>query len=452
MRKRLMQMNPIVKLGLGGIIVLILLSIGYRWGTAISLGQEGGTVTVSDATVCLQGGGTIYFNVTFGTEEYLKKLGEWETAKRRIRTAQAFVINANTHVGTIKELSLEDKVFLRGPDGIIYPSVGKPIESTTHHNTYLVFFPRYDMRGEPMFERESGTFDVLIRDVGIFPERVFTFRYPLPVSGRTSRPGLVHLAMLIGAAMAAMLVSCTPCLVGSLAVGSITMGTAWSPAQRKAMEEIRAEMIRKTVYYLAALVVVYITIAVIINAFNIGTEQLRPVELLGGIVLLLIGLSFLRSWGPVARLESAFVRFILRVAPSFREYVMERTPEPTFGADASSAMGASLAMVCSVAGAPTLTTAIILPVMIYAGLTDLYWSLIILAVYLAVCAVPFFLIAIGLGEFLYTASLRLRNTLLVANSFLLIGLGLLLMLDPQRVADALSAPAQLLLEPFGWLF
>lgn len=452
MRKRLMQMNPIAKLGLGGLIVLLLLSVGYRWGTAISLGQEGGTVSVSDATVCLQRGGTIYFNVTFGTEEYLKKLGEWEAAKRRIRTAQAFVVNANTHVGTIRELSLEDKVFLRGPDGIIYPSVGKPIESTTHHDTYLIFFPRYDMRGEPMFERDSGTFDVLIRDVGIFPERVFTFHYPLPVSGRTSRPGLVHLAMLIGAAMAAMLVSCTPCLVGSLAVGSLTMGTAWSPAQQKAMEEIRAEMVRKTVYYLAALVVVYITIAVIINAFNIGTEQLRPVELLGGIVLLLIGLSFLRSWGPVARLENAFVRFVLRLAPGFRSYVMEESPDPTFGADASSAMGASLAMVCSVAGAPTLTTAIILPVMIYAGLTDLYWSLIILAVYLAVCAVPFFLIAIGLGEFLYTASLRLRNTLLVANSFLLIGLGLLLMLDPQRVADTLSAPARLVLEPFRWLF
>lgn len=451
MRRRLMRMHPIAKLGLGGLIVLILLSIGYRWGTAISLGQEGGTVSVSDAAVCLQGGGTIYFNVTFGTEEYLKKLGEWETAERRIRTAQAFVVSANTHVGTIKDLSLEDRVFLRGPDGIIYPSVGQPIESTTHHNTYLVFFPRYDMQGQPMFEREQGTFEVLIRDVGVFPERVFTFHYPLPGAGKSSRPGLLRLAMLIGAAMAAMLISCTPCLVGSLAVGSLTMGTAWSPAQRKAMEEVRAEMVRKTVYYLAALVVVYITIAVIINTFNIGTEQLRPVELVGGVVLLLIGLSFLRSWGPVARLENAFVRFVLRLAPGFRNYVMERPPDPTFGADASSAMGASLAMVCSVAGAPTLTTAIILPVMIYAGLSDLYWSLLILAVYLAVCAVPFFLIAIGLGEFLYTASLRLRNSLLVANSFVLVGLGLLLMLDPQRVADTLSAPARLLLEPFRWL-
>jgi hypothetical protein len=108
-------------------------------------------------------------------------------------------------------------------------------------------------------------------------------------------------------------------------------------------------------------------------------------------------------------------------------------------------------MVCSVAGAPTLTTAIILPVMIYAGLTDLYWSLFILAVYLVVCGVPFFLIAIGLGEFLYRASLRMRNALLVADAFLLIGLGVLLILDPQTVANTLSAPANLLLEPFRWL-
>ena len=297
-----------------------------------------------------------------------------------------------------------------------------------------------------MFQRENGTFDVLIRDVGIFPERVFTFNYPVPAEGGTSRPSLARLAMLIGAAMAAMLVSCTPCLVGLLAVGSLTMGTAWSPAQREAMAEVRAEMVRKTLYYLIALVVVYITIAVVISV-----ERLRPVELVGGAILLLVGLSFLRSWGPASWLEGALIRAVLRVVPGFRRYVMGRTPDPKFGADASTAMGGSLAMVCSVAGAPTLSTAIILPVMIYAGLSDLYWSLLILAVYLAICAVPFFLIAIGLGEFLYTASLRLRHGLLVGNSFLLIGLGVLLIGDPQALADALSAPARLLLEPFRWV-
>jgi hypothetical protein len=451
MIKRLEQIHPVAKLGIGGLIVLVLLLIGYRFGSSVSLGNRGGTVSVSGARVTLRQGGNIYFNVTFGTEEYLKRLGEWERAERRIRTSQAFVLSATTHVGSIKDLSLDGKIFLRGPDGVVYPSVGKVLESAAHHDTWLVFFPRYDMKGEPLFERDEGSFDVLIRNVEKLPERVFTFRYPLPVGNRSSRPDAVYIFMLIAAAMAAMLVSCTPCLVGALTVGSLSMGTAWSPAQKEAIKQVRAEMVKRTVYYLIALVIAYIAIAVAINVFKIRTEQLRPVEFVGGLVLLVIGLGFLRSWKLVARLEDAVVNLVLRVAPGFRKYVTDKTPDPSFGPNTSTAMGASLAMVCSVAGAPTLTTAIILPMMIYAGLTDFYWSLMILAVFLLVCAFPFFLIAIGLGEFLSTASLRFRNGLLVVNSFLLIGLGLLLLFDPQRVVNILSTPAELLVKPFRWL-
>jgi hypothetical protein len=115
-------------------------------------------------------------------------------------------------------------------------------------------------------------------------------------------------------------------------------------------------------------------------------------------------------------------------------------------------MGVSLAMVCSVAGAPTLTTAIIFPVMIYAGLNDIYWSLLILLTYLVVTAVPFLLIAMGLGEALLNISMRLRHRLLIANAFLLIGLGAMLLLSPETVAGVLSAPARLIVEPMSWIF
>ncbi len=114
-------------------------------------------------------------------------------------------------------------------------------------------------------------------------------------------------------------------------------------------------------------------------------------------------------------------------------------------------MGASLALVCSVAGAPTLSTAILLPVMVYAGLNDLYWSMAILGVYLLLCSIPFFLISMGLGELLMSASLRMRKALLTANAALLIGLGLLLVVDTQRVADYLAAPADIVLVPFKWM-
>lgn len=449
MFKRLAQTNPYVKLGIGAAVVLGLLLIGYRFGSGIRLGNSGGTISVNDAEVCLRQGETIYFTVTFGSEAYLKKLGMWEEAQARLRTAQAFVINASTHVGTIRGLSLDDKVFLVA-GGVKYPAVGAPLALTTHHDTYLVFFPRYDMAGKPLFEQESGQFDILIEGIGRLPERLFTFHFPLPASG-ASRPSLARLAMLLGAALAAMLVTCTPCLVGSLTVGSVTMGTAWGSDTQAALEKVRAEMVKKTLLYLAALILAYLGVAIATNAYRIDIDDLRPVEVVGGVLLLAVGLSFLRSWRPVVWLENAAVRLALKVSPGFRKYVTDAAPEPALGSGASSAMGASLAMVCSVAGAPTLATAIVLPLMIYAGLGDLYWSILVLLVYLVVCAVPFFLIAIGLGEALLTMSLKMRGRLLIANAFLLVGLGVMLILSPQAVADTLSTPARLLLAPLSWL-
>jgi hypothetical protein len=75
-----------------------------------------------------------------------------------------------------------------------------------------------------------------------------------------------------------------------------------------------------------------------------------------------------------------------------------------------------------------------------------------LLAYLVVTAVPFFLIAIGLGEYLYNISFKLRNRLLVANAFVLIGLGAMLIISPEGVAGVLSYPARLILDPLSLLF
>ena len=86
-----------------------------------------------------------------------------------------------------------------------------------------------------------------------------------------------------------------------------------------------------------------------------------------------------------------------------------------------------------------------------ASTTMPYWSMAILGVYLLLCSIPFFLISMGLGELLMSASLRMRKALLTANAALLIGLGLLLVVDTQRVADYLAAPADIVLVPFKWM-
>lgn len=449
--------KPHLKLALGVALVVGLLLAGYRLGGGgVRLGSAGGTLTVSDADECLRRGGNIYFNITFGSEAYLRKIGEWETAQRRSRMAQAFVISANTHVGSIRDLSLEDRVFLI-MDGKRYPSSGKPVASTTHHDTYIVFFPKYDMNGQPMFNKASGTFDIMITGVEV-PERRLTFRFPLPGEGRQGLD-VQRAAMLFGSALAALLVACTPCLVGSLAVGSLTMGTAAGAAEPSGLARLRAGMVRQTLYYLGGLVVTYLGVALLTIALKINTAFLRPAEVVGGLILLVIGLGFLRGWGPASALAGRFRRMVRRLGPvgpgsgtpgPGTKTQVEHEPA-SWGGGTSSAMGASLAMVCSVAGAPTLSTAIILPVMVYAGVNDFYGSLAVLAVYLVVSAIPFFLIAVGLGETLLMASLRWRQRLLIANGFLLVSLGLLLIFSQERVADALSVPVKGVMAPFIWL-
>ncbi len=453
MLNRLSQINPLGKLALGAGIVIVLLVIGYRFGGAgISSQDNSGTISVSDAEVCLRAGGTIYFNVTYGTESYLKKMGLWEDAEPKLRYSQPFVFNASTHVGTIRDLDLKDKIFLLA-NGIRYPAVGQPIASTTHHDTWLVFLPRLDMQGEPIFEESEGYFEILVEGVDIPAERVFTFHYPLPLIDGTARQlTFPRIMMLLGATMAAMLLTCTPCLVGSLTVGSMAMGSAWSSDQALAAKEVRDEMVKKTIYYLIALVVAYAAVAIAASAFDVTIDDIRPVEMMGGVLLVLVGFSFLRSWRPIILLENALVKLLLKIYPGFDKFVTADDPEPGFGSGSSTAMGASLAMVCSVAGAPTLTTAIILPVMIFAGLDNIYWSLSILLVYLIVTALPFFLIAVGLGEFLLSLSIAWRKRLMIGNAFVLIGLGAMLLLSPETVAGVLSLPARLIIEPLSFLF
>lgn len=451
MWNRLSQLNPLIKLAIGTGAVIVLLVIGYRFGGAGITSQDNkSTISVSDAEVCFRAGGTIYFNVTYGTETYLKKMGLWQGAEAKLQYSQPFVFNASTHVGTIRDLSLVDKVFLDF-DGVRYPAVGEPIASTTHHDTWLIFLPRFDHYGNPIFEEQEGSFDIYIEGVDIPAERVFTFNYPLPtINDRQLDP--TRILMLMGAAMAAMLLTCTPCLVGSLTVGSLTMGTAWSSENQEAVKQARSDMVKQTVYYLIALVIAYIAVSIAASAYNVTIEDIRPIEVMGGVLLLVVGFSFLRGTRPVIWLENKFVGLILKASPSFSRFVTADEPAPGFGSGSSTAMGASLAMVCSVAGAPTLTTAIILPVMIYAGLNDVYWSLLILLIYLLVTALPFFLIAIGLGEFLLNLSITMRKKLLVANAWLLIGLGAMLILSPETVAGVLSLPARMIIEPLTYLY
>ncbi len=280
------------------------------------------------------------------------------------------------------------------------------------------------MRGQPLFEKKSGSFSVLITGVDV-PERTFTFNYPLPRSSAFGQ--LPQLLMLLGSALVALLVACTPCLTGSMSVGALTMGVSRGNDPESAASA-RKRVLKTTLSFLATMVGAYWLIALASSVFGLRAEDLRVSEMIGGAILMLIGLGFLWTW-----IRPRLVR------------VPAGDGDGALSAGQSSAVGASLAMVCSVAGAPTLSAAVIVPLLVYAGINDWYWSGLILLVYLVVMAIPFFLIATGLGEHLARASIRWRQGLLVVNAFLLVGLGLLLLFSQETVADVISAPVRFML-------
>ncbi|MBI4201620.1 MAG: hypothetical protein HY532_00705 [Chloroflexi bacterium] len=443
--------HPLTKLTLGGVVILMLLLVGYRFGSGLDLGAQSGTISASDAAACGRQGCDVHLTATVGTLAYAERLGIWDDIAPRMSTSQAFVITATAHAGTVRSLALDDKVFLR-VEGILYPAAGKPIALTSHHNTYLVFFPRYDMVGHPLFEGRTGQFDLVFKGIeDPQDQRAITFNYGNyggpAATGEAGIP-LVQVLMTIGAAMAALLFACTPCLVGSMTVGSLATGTAVSHTQQEAREKARAMLVRQTLTYMAALVVIYVTVAVAMNLLRLQAEDLRPMEFAGGLALMGVGFVLLRGSSLGMQVEGATRDMLARVLPGVRGRSQQGT---AMGPKTSTAMGASLAMVCSVAGAPTLTTAILLPLLVYAGLSHPVWAFLVLLVYLLVCAVPFLLVAVGWGEFLFTVSYRLRNTMLVASAVVLVTLGVLLLVSPSTLASAVATPVRMGLKPLQWL-
>jgi hypothetical protein len=436
--------RSVAKLLLGMVLVVISVVFGYQYGMEVRP-SGGGTISVSDAGRCLDEGADLYFNVTLGTEAYLKRLGEWDKVKDRQNTTQVFVLSANTHVGAITDLRLDNNLLLHA-GGRQYPAVGKTLATTKHHNTYLAFFPNRGMNGEPLFEGASGTFRVIIQNVGKLKSRIFTFSLPLPAQRGAIPLDWTQILMLVGATLAALLISCTPCMVGTLALGSITMGSGWSGSDVATAAEVRRAMMRKTAYFLGATAGGYLLIAVAVAEFGVGVADLRPIEIVGGVVLAGVGLSLLRGLRPVSWLTTR-----ARALLPTRLVVEPEDDAGTVGAATSSAMGGSLAMLCSVAGAPTLAMSIVVPVMIYAGMGSLTWAFIILAVFLLISAVPFFLIATGLGEIIYSISTRWRGRLLFVNSILLMTLGTVMIINGDNVANVISAPAELVLDGWRWI-
>ncbi|MBI4497038.1 MAG: sulfite exporter TauE/SafE family protein [Chloroflexi bacterium] len=268
--------HPLALLAAGTVALAALLVGGYQASAALGLGEETGVITSSDAEDCIRQNCSVHFTATMLTQQAAERMGLWQDVAPRMKTAQAFVIGANTHAGSIESLALDGKLFLRVSE-TTYPAVGQPLQVSTHHNSYLVFFPRYDMYGHALFGPQGdqaathqhgpevshgeaqgrdgvgpAQFDIIIKEVGDgLPQHTLPFRATAPISGLT----WATMLGLLGGFLASMwpcLFQLTAYFIPSLA--GMSMQQAHDPA---AVAALRGRVIRTALYFGLGIVIVY---------------------------------------------------------------------------------------------------------------------------------------------------------------------------------------------------
>lgn len=170
--------------------------------------------------------------------------------------------------------------------------VARQAVSSQHHTTWLFLIPRYNQRGEPLVERDGGYVKFLVRDAGPGPE-VREFRLDLPLS--ESSPGPLMAYLLIPLAVAGLLMyAVSPCAVGNFALASVIMTASGSRRQRW------LNMASFGGGYVTALLLGGTALLVLGTRLNTDPFWTRPLEIVGGLIMALLGLWLLASpgWGP----------------------------------------------------------------------------------------------------------------------------------------------------------
>jgi cytochrome c biogenesis protein CcdA len=153
----------------------------------------------------------VFLDVTYATPEFVKRVKLEPYIAQYQNRAQAFLVGINTHVGTIADLDLRNKVLLEDSNGDRYPSMGTPVVLSEHHNMYLLVFPLLDNHGKSIFAKERGHFRLVVEGVGKTAERVFEWK--LPVVEAAPAKTLANTLMLALGVVGALMVILSPCAI-----------------------------------------------------------------------------------------------------------------------------------------------------------------------------------------------------------------------------------------------
>lgn len=204
----------------------------------------------------------VFVDATYATPEFVKRvklepyLQQWEGR------AQPFLIGINTHVGTIANLDLRNRVLIEDSNGERYPSLGTPVVLSEHHNMYLVVFPLVDNYGKPIFAARRGRFRLLVEGVGKTSERVFEWKLPVvePAGART----LASTLMLVLSVIGALMVILSPCALELTTyytgiIAGVVSSAAIAERGSRMPLEVRGRILRNLAAFVAGFTILYMT-------------------------------------------------------------------------------------------------------------------------------------------------------------------------------------------------
>jgi cytochrome c biogenesis protein CcdA len=222
--------------------------------------QSGSPATARQSDAAHVSLSDVFVDATYATPEFVKRvklepyLQQWEGR------AQPFLIGINTHVGTIADLDLRNRVLIEDSNGDRYPSLGTPVVLSEHHNMYLVVFPLVDNYGKPIFAATRGHFRLLVEGVGKTSERVFEWKLPVvePAAARTIASTLMLVLSVIGALMVIL----SPCAIELTSyytgiIAGVVSSAAIAERGARMPVEVRGRILRNLGAFVAGFTILY---------------------------------------------------------------------------------------------------------------------------------------------------------------------------------------------------
>lgn len=381
----------------------------------------------------------IFFTMRYATPRFVERLGLGEEELKRYKNAQMFMLSANVHSGSLLDLDLNRRVFLQDSKGRRYPSIVRPFTTSNHHNVYLVWFPRYEMEGNPIFEAKDGFFDVVISGgERIGQTRAFRFETPLP-SEAVQDPKFV--LMFLVALSGLLILSLSPCAIATYSfITYFVASTAGGPRR------VWHRVLLFGLGYTSILILGGGLVLFLSSSIERFPKILRPFEVAFGLLISGIALRLLVS--PMGRWEGASFKFL--------EKFLRAEPEG-LGAGFWFLSGIALSVGC-LQCMGSVGFSLLVPLLAYAGLSNLYWGLALFGIFAIGLMAPFLISAFGMEEFLpsLTKRVRLVKVLQIGSVLILLAFGVFTLLGESMrmtglmfwILERLHGVADVICRPF----